>query len=227
MRLLKLTTLALAAALGAGAAGAVKGGVGAAAAGTGYAFAAPQTPAVVYKLDAARSKFVVRAFAGGVLWFKGHDHLVAARDFTGEARLTPGAVSPASLTLTVRADSLAETRDVFTEQQKKIINGELRDIVLEPDRYPEITFRSTDVSAEPALGGIFKVRLGGDLTLRGVTRRVVIPAEVTLAGGELRARGEFSVKRSDFKVPATSAFHGTVRVRDRLKVSFDIVARRD
>lgn len=223
MRFLKLSTLALAFAL---AAGAVRGREGASAAG-GASAAPPQTSPVVYRLDAARSRFVVRAFAGGVLWFKGHDHFVAARDFTGEARLTPGAVSPASLTLTVRAASLAETRDVFTEQQKKIINGELRDIVLEPAKYPEITFRSTDVAAEPGAGGVFKVKLGGDLTLRGVTRRVQIPVEVTLDGPTLRARGEFSVNRSDFKVPATSAFHGTVRVRDRLKVSFDIVARRE
>ncbi|HEX2223407.1 MAG TPA: YceI family protein, partial [Thermoanaerobaculia bacterium] len=105
-------------------------------------------------------------------------------------------------------------------------DGELRDIVLEPDKYPEIIFRSTEVTAEPR-GGVFKVTLGGDLTLRGVTRRVRIPAEVTLDGRTLRARGEFNLKRSDFKVPATSAFHGTVRVRDRLKISFDIVARRD
>jgi polyisoprenoid-binding protein YceI len=187
--------------------------------------AAAAQSSVVYKLDAARSKFVIRAFAGGVLWFKGHDHFVAARDFDGEARLTPGAVSPASLTLAVRAASLAETREVFTEQQKKIIDGELRDIVLEPDKYPEITFKSTDVSAE-ARGGVFRVKLAGDLTLRGVTRRVHIPAEVTLEGDTLRARGEFEIKRGDFKVPATSAFHGTVRVRDRLKVMFDIVARR-
>jgi polyisoprenoid-binding protein YceI len=187
--------------------------------------AAAAQSSVVYKLDAARSKFVVRAFAGGVLWFKGHDHFVAARDFDGEARLTPGSVNPASLTLTVRAASLVETRDVFTEQQKKIINGELRDIVLEPDKYPEITFKSTEVSAE-ARGGVFKVKLGGDLTLRGVTRHVVIPAEVTLEGESLRARGEFEIKRGDFKVPATSAFHGTVRVRDHLKIMFDIVARK-
>ena len=211
MRLWKLATLALALALAAGATGA----------------AARQSSPVVYRLDAARSKFVVRAFAGGVLWFKGHDHFVAARDFTGEARLTPGAVSPASLTLTVRAASLAETREVFNEQQKKIINAELRDIVLEPDKYPDITFKSTDVSVEPRGGDLFALKLGGDLTLRGVTRHVTIPAEVTLRGDELRARGEFDVKRGDFKVPATSAAHGTVRVRDRLKVSFDIVARRD
>jgi polyisoprenoid-binding protein YceI len=187
---------------------------------------ARQTPTAVYRLDAARSTFVVRAFAGGALWFKGHDHLVAARDFTGEARLTPGAVSPASLTLTVRAASLAETREVFDEQQKKIIDGELRDIVLEPDKYPEITFRSTEVTVEPGGGDLFRLKLGGDLTLRGVTRHVRIPVEVTLRGDEMRARGEFNLKRSDFKVPTTSAFHGTVRVRDRLKISFDIVARR-
>jgi polyisoprenoid-binding protein YceI len=183
-------------------------------------------PAAVYRLDASRSTFVVRAFAGGALWFKGHDHLVAARDFTGEARLTPGAVSPASLTLTVRAASLAETREVFDEQQKKIIDGELRGLVLEPDKYPEITFRSTEVAVEPAGGDLFRLKLGGDLTLRGVTRHVSIPVEVTLRGDEMRARGEFNLKRSDFKVPTTSAFHGTVRVRDRLKISFDIVARR-
>jgi polyisoprenoid-binding protein YceI len=223
MRFLKLPAFALAAAL---AAGAVNGGEGAGAA-FGTSAASPQTSPAVYRLDAARSKFVVRAFAGGLLWFRGHDHFVAARDFTGEARLVPGAVSPASLTLNVRADSLVETRDVFTEQQKKIINGELRDIVLEPAKYPEITFRSTDVAVETLAGGVLKVRLGGDLTLRGVTRHVTIPAEVTLDGNALRARGEFSIKRGDFKVPATSAFHGTVRVRDRLKVSFDIVARRD
>ena len=219
-RLGKLSTFALAALLLQGSAHTAKTAGGASAARA----AAGQSP-VVYKLDASRSKFMIRAFAGGLLWFKGHDHFVAARDFDGEARLTPGAVSLASLTLTVRAASLAETRDVFTEQQKKIINGELRDIVLEPDKYPEITFKSTDVSAE-ARGGVFKVKLGGDLTLRGVTRRVVIPAEVTLDGQDLRARGEFEIKRGDFKVPATSAFHGTVRVRDRLKVMFDIVARR-
>ena len=219
MRLCKLSTLALAALL-------MLAGETADSAPVIKRGATARQASVVYRLDSSRSKFMIRAFAGGLLWFKGHDHFVQARDFAGEARLTPGSVSPASLNLSVRAASLAETREVFNAQQKKIIDGELRDIVLEPDKYPDITFKSTDVSVD-ARGGLFRVKLGGDLTLRGVTRRVVIPAEVTLEGDALRARGEFNVKRSDFKVPATSAFHGTVRVRDRLKVSFDIVARRD
>ena len=218
MRLFKLSTFALAALLALSGQTADSASV--------IKRAPARQAAAVYRLDAARSKFMIRAFAGGPLWFKGHDHFVQARDFAGEARLTPGSVSPASLTLSVRAASLAETREVFNEQQKKIIDGELRDIVLEPDKYPEITFKSTDVSVEPRGGDLFALKLGGDLTLRGVTRHVNIPAEVTLRGDELRARGEFDIKRGDFKVPATSAFHGTVRVRDRLKVSFDIVARR-
>ena len=219
MRLCKLSTLALAALL-------MLAGETADSAPVIKRGATARQASAVYRLDSSRSKFMIRAFAGGLLWFKGHDHFVQARAFAGEARLTPGSVSPASLNLSVRAASLAETREVFNAQQKRIIDTELRDIVLEPDKYPDITFKSTDVSVD-ARGGLFRVKLGGDLTLRGVTRRVVIPAEVTLEGDALRARGEFNVKRSDFKVPATSAFHGTVRVRDRLKVSFDIVARRD
>jgi polyisoprenoid-binding protein YceI len=126
--------------------------------------------------------------------------------------------------LTIRADSLAETRDVFTEQQKQIINKELREIVLETARYPEITFRSTKVTGK-LNGQQFEVRIGGDLTLHGVTRRIVIPAQVTLSGDTLRAQGEFTVSRGDYKVKATSALHGTIRVRDKLRFMFDIVAR--
>src|SRR5947209_12098272 len=33
-----------------------------------------------YRLESSQSRFMVRAFAGGLLWFKGHDHLIAVRD---------------------------------------------------------------------------------------------------------------------------------------------------
>lgn len=58
-----------------------------------------------------------------------------------------------------------------------------------------------------------------------MTRRIVISARVTLNGDTLRAIGEFTVNRSDYNVKATSAAHGLVRVRGKLKLTFDIVAR--
>jgi polyisoprenoid-binding protein YceI len=177
-----------------------------------------------FQLDAAQSRFIVRTFSGGLLWFKGHDHFIAVRDFTGEAQLTPGAISPASLQFTVRADSLVETREVFTEQQKQIINKEIRELVLETGKYPEIIFKSTDVSGKQTSGGQYEARIGGDLTLHGVTKHIVIPALVTLNGNDLRAHGTFVVRRGDYNVKATAALHGTIRVRDKLKFMFDIVA---
>ena len=179
-----------------------------------------------YRLDASQSNFMVRAFSGGLLWFKGHDHLIRVRDFTGEAQLTPGAINPASLHITILAASLEETRDVFTPEQKQIINKELRDIVLEPDKYPEIVFKSTSVAGKSTGADQYDLKINGDLTLHGVTRQITIPTIVTLTGNDLRAQGEFTIERSDFKVKATSALHGMIRVRDKLKFTFDIVGHK-
>ncbi|PYS78488.1 MAG: hypothetical protein DMF66_06225 [Acidobacteria bacterium] len=224
MRCLRLPVLVLCAALTSGMVGRTPGAMNKATA-TGRATIEAGTIVVArYRLDAGRSQFMVRAFAGGPLFFKGHDHFVKVGDFTGEAELTPGALNPAALHLRVRADSLEETRDVFTPQQKQIINRELREIVLETAKYPEITFNSTEVTGRVLTGGQYETNIGGDLTLHGVTRHIVIPATVTLSGNDLRARGEFTVNRGDYKVKATSAVHGLVRVRDKLKFTFDIVA---
>lgn len=179
-----------------------------------------------YRLDASQSKFIAHAFSGGLLWFKGHDHLVAASDFSGEAQITRDTITPASLLLTVKAASMGETSSVFTEQQKQIINKELREIVLEPAKYPEIVFRSTEVTGKSLGNNQYDLKIGGELALHGVTRHIVIPALVTLTGDDLRARGEFSIDRSDYKVKATSAVHGLVRVRDEIKFTFDIVGHR-
>jgi polyisoprenoid-binding protein YceI len=178
-----------------------------------------------FQLDPSQSTFMVRAFRGGPAWFKGHDHYIAARDFSGVAELSPDALTPASLQLTVRADSLEETGAAFTPQQKDIIKNELKEIVLETAKFPEITFRSTEVTGE-LKNGQFDVKIGGDITLHGVTKHIQIPAAVTLEGDSLRAKGKFKLSRSDFNVKATSAFHGFVRVKDGLEFTFDIAGRR-
>lgn len=176
-----------------------------------------------YRLDGGQSKFIAHAYRGGLLWFRGHDHFIAARDFSGEAQITPDSINPASLQLVVKADSMVETSAVFTEQQKQIINKELREIVLEPAKYPEIIFKSTDVTGKSLGNGQYDVKIGGDLTLHGVTRHILIPAHIQVTGNDLKASGEFSIDRSDYKVKATSAFHGLVRVRKKIKFNFDIV----
>src|SRR6478672_6580934 len=113
---------------------------------------------VRYLIDASKSEFIVHANRTGVAWFKGHSHRIAVKDFEGTAELDLSVVNPASLQLTVRAASLEETDPVFTPEQKKIINKELNEIVLETAKYPEITFKSTDVKGSLA-SGKFDVRI--------------------------------------------------------------------
>src|SRR5258706_3657521 len=153
-----------------------------------------------YRLDSSQSKFIAHALAGGLLWFKGHDHLVAVREVTGEAQLTPDAITAASLQITAKADSMVETSSVFTEPQKQIIDKELREIVLEPSKYPDIVFRSTNVTGKSSGNNQYDLSITGDLTLHGVTRQITIPSKVTITGNDLRAIGEFSIDRGDFKV---------------------------
>lgn len=183
------------------------------------------SPAVRYRIDASRSKFMVHAARAGLAWFKGHSHDIAVRDFSGEAELSPSVLNPASLHMTIRANSLEETGSVFTPKQKEIINKELDEIVLESAKYPEISFKSTDVKGEMK-NGRFDVKIKGDMTLHGVTKNIVIPATVTVSGDEMRAVGEFELDRNDFNVKATSAFHGLVRVKNELEFTFDIVAQK-
>ncbi len=182
------------------------------------------SPAVSYRIIARESKFMAHVNSSGLLWFLGHSHHIAIRDFTGEARLTPGSVQPASLQMTVNANSLEETGAMFTAQQKQIINGTMRKQVLETEEYPEIVVKSVDISGKLTGEGQYQVRIGSDLTLHGVTRHVVIPAQVSINGNRLRATGEFSVKRSDYQIKTESIKWGTIRVSNKIRFVFDIVA---
>ena len=192
--------------------------------GLGTAHSAPGDR---YRVDARQSTFVAHAHRGGVAWFLGHDHLLAVRDFTGEVEITPDSLTPASLRLVVRADSLAETSPTFTDAQKKIIGDEVRTLVLETSKYPEIVFQSTGVTARPVAPNQYDVKIRGDLTLHGATRQIVIPATVTVDGRDLRAHGEFDLDRDDYQVKATSAKKGTIRVRNNVDFTFDIVAHKE
>jgi polyisoprenoid-binding protein YceI len=180
---------------------------------------------VRFRLDPSRSSFMVHADRAGLAWFKGHSHRLAVREFSGEAALTLDVLNPASLEMNVVAHSIEETAPVFTQQQKDIIKKELEEIVLETEKYPAITFRSTKVTGALKDGG-FDVEIAGDLTLHGVTRPIEIPARVTVEGTTIRAKGDFKLNRKKFDVNATNAFHGFVRIKHTLRFVFDIVATR-
>ena len=184
--------------------------------------AAP-TEGARYKIDASQSRFIVRAFAGGLLSAFAHDHTIAIRDFSGDVSFTYSTVDPASLLMTIKAGSLEVTDKVSASDRQKI-EGTMRDEVLEVSKFPEITFKSTGVSSTRTGEGLYQSRISGDLTLHGVTRPLTINAALEFGDKILHARGSFALKQSSFDIKPVSVAGGTIKVKDELKFTFDIVA---
>jgi polyisoprenoid-binding protein YceI len=183
---------------------------------------APATSAR-YRIDASQSRFIVLAFAGGFLSAFAHDHTIAIREFDGETDFTYVTVAPASLQMTIKAGSLSVT-DKISEKDRQNIETTMRDEVLEVSKYPEIAFKSSSVSASKTGEGQYQARITGEITLHGVSRPLTIPAQLGFGDKVLRAKGAFTLKQSSFGIKPVSVAAGTIKVKDELKFTFDIVA---
>lgn len=179
---------------------------------------------VRYRIDAGQSRFAVQGSADGLLSMFGHDPLIAIRGFGGDVRFVPGTLESGSLLIVVQADSLAVVNKV-SEKDRREMERAMREDVLETTRFPEIVYTSTSVAARPSGEDRYQVRIVGNLSLHGVTREHMIGAQLTLNGsGTLRARGEFSLRQTDYRIKPVSAVGGTLKMKDELRFSFDIAA---
>jgi polyisoprenoid-binding protein YceI len=178
-----------------------------------------------YELDPRVSRFTVRAFATGMLSAFGHSPTIAIRDFAGEAGFDPDHPETGWLHITVKAASLRVTDDV-SDKDRREIEREMQENVLESARYPEIVYDCSRVSVDNPGNGNYSVKLMGSLTLHGVTRSQPIQARLAVTGDMLRAFGDFSVRQSDYNIKPVSAIGGGLKVKDEVKFSFDIVARK-
>jgi len=81
-------------------------------------------------------------------------------------------------------------------------------------KYPEIKFKSTKVEKK---GSDYAIT--GDLTMKGVTKSITIPATMTSSGNKIVFKGTFKVNRLDFKVG-----HKSDTVPDEMKINFTVPA---
>jgi polyisoprenoid-binding protein YceI len=71
--------------------------------------------------------------------------------------------------------------------------------VLETDRFPEISYECSKISANGS-GDRYWLASNGELTLPGVTKPLPVSARAVIAGNTVRATGEFSVRQSEFGI---------------------------
>ena len=178
----------------------------------------------------APDRSTVRILVGktGLFSGAGHTHEVVAPAVSGRVHLDPMHLEQAEVTLTFDASALKVTgkgepaKDV-PEVQRVMLSEQVLDVA----NYPTIVFRSQHIDVEGETGGRTHLRVTGDITLRGVTRRTEVPVDVTLGSDRLTGSGTLMIKQTAFGITPVSAGLGTVKVRDEVSVSFTFTAIRE
>lgn len=176
-----------------------------------------------YRIDATASRFTVQAFATGVLSFLGHSPVFAAHDLGGELAFDDDRIANLKVDLLVKADSLEVLGDFSASDRQQIVER-MWDEVLYVARHPEVIFHGEAVASERLDAGRYRIVVEGPLTLRGVTRPVRAECELLAFSDGFRLRGETRLRMSDHGIPPVTALGGTIRLRDEVRLAFDLAA---
>ena|SRR5580704_1749922 len=180
---------------------------------------------VHFAVDTNASLFTVQAFASGIVAVIAHSPKFAIRNFTGEMDFSPETMQNASVKLAIQIGSL-EIMDEVRGSERREIERVMFDEVLERNRYPQVEFKSTHVSAVKTAATTYKMNVMGDLSLHGTTRGMRMESQVMAGEDTLKAQGSFSILQSDYGLKIASVAGGTLKLKDELKCAYFIVARR-
>ncbi len=168
-------------------------------------------------IDGNKSSLKIRVFKSGAFSAFGHDHEIEAP--IAEGKIDEGKIdSSAHASVQLRVDSRRMRvldPEIAEDKRAEIQHTMLSATVLDAEKFPEISYRSTSVTSRGE--GRWEVR--GDLSLHGKKQAVAV--EVSLKDGHYR--GSASIKQSDFGIDPIRVAGGTVKVKDELKIEFDIV----
>jgi polyisoprenoid-binding protein YceI len=180
---------------------------------------------VRYAFDPTVSRFTVQAFATGLLSSFGHSPTMAIRDFEGGVAFPPDAYEKTFVHMKINLAAL-EVLDEMKRRDLEKLKEEMFDVVLQVDRFPSSVFESNRIEIRSQANPLL-VLVAGDLTLRGVTHRHSFNARVSNPDSCMRISGDFSLRQSDYGIKPASFAGGTLRLKDELKFSFEIIAKRE
>jgi polyisoprenoid-binding protein YceI len=163
-------------------------------------------------IDVNKSSMKIRVFKSGAFSAFAHNHEI-------EAPIAEGKIdSSANASVQLRVDA-REMRvldpEIDADKRAEIQRTMQSETVLDVEKFPEISYQSTSVTSR----GDDHWEVRGDLTLHGKKQPVAL--EVSSKDGHYR--GSAAIKQSDFGIEPIRIAGGTVKVKDELRVEFDIV----
>lgn len=186
----------------------------------------------LYRIVPEHSELLILVYRAGSLARLGHNHVISANSVTGNVWLAdPLDKTTFQLQLPVndmQVDDVELRAQLGSEFSSPVdadaIAGTyanmLSDQQLDGANWPEITLLCRAVSQADG-----QWLIDTDITTRGMTRQIKIPARVELAEDQLTVTGEFSVLQSELGLQPFSVMMGALQVRDQLDVRFRLVAQ--
>ena len=194
---------------------------------TALALPAQAQNRTVYTVDAKQSKIEIHVYREGFFKAFGHDHQIMARELSGTVQLAEPDASASSVTFVVETRSLAVMDPGEAEKDRQEVQETmLGETVLDAPRFPRIQFVSSRVRPTARKGETTDLEVEGTLSLHGAAKPVSLPVRIVVGGGQLSGDGEFNLLQTDYGITPIKVGGGAVKVKDKLKVSFHIVAKK-
>jgi polyisoprenoid-binding protein YceI len=157
-----------------------------------------------------------------MLSFVGHSPTFAVRQFAGWARVDGDPISRLAIEVKVEADSL-DLLDQVSPGDRREIEERMRKDVLGTTRFPTIIYDASEAAVSPIGVERYRLRIPGELWLHGISHSHPIDAELNVSPREIGLVGTSSLRLSDYGIKPVTALGGTIRLKDDLKVSFEVV----
>jgi polyisoprenoid-binding protein YceI len=181
-----------------------------------------------YSIDSQQSKTEIHVYKEGVFKAFGHDHLIAAKQVSGQAQFDPQKIDQSTVRLKIPTKSITVIDPGESEKDRHEVQATMEgEKVLDVAKFPEITFTSTSVTSVKKTPDGWELTLAGKLNLHGVEKPVSFPLHVRADASELRGEGELSILQTDYGITPVKVGGGSVKVKDKLKITFNIVAATD
>ncbi len=168
----------------------------------------------VYTLDRTASTVGFTLYGSAIFKFKKDGSF---KDFSGLVSYDPARPADTRVDLTVDAASL-DTRN--SDHDQLLRSGVFFDV----EHYPTIHFASESANMRP--DGTLSVT--GDMTIRGITRRMTIPVTLTPGGSRPGAAFEstFQIDRTEFGLNGSASRYGFhVSIAKKVQIHIAIATR--
>jgi polyisoprenoid-binding protein YceI len=194
----------------------------------GAAHGAPTT----YTLDPAGSELTVQVFKdNSALSALAHDHVIAARGWTGSATIDvdeSGAVQGCAVTVSVPVRQLQPDIPAlraalgWTVMLTDAQQAQVKEHMVGADQLDGGNHATIAFTAEDCSGTVDAMVVNGSMTVHGQVKAVGFTFVGAIAQGQLSGTGGFSITHADFGFEPYNAFLGTLRNKEQMTVSIRI-----